>query len=202
MTAEIELPEAETQAGVQTVEVHFKGNRRSFFTWDQADEPLRLREAVIVDAARGLDFGRVSKTGSHAAKASAGACNGCSVGKKSTAEPIRKALRRAAPADIAAANQLRHEEETNRQQTIEKVRSHKLDMRVSDTEWQWDRSKLTLYFTAEQRGRQQGAARDDRESSIHVAIPSAAARCGGTASAAATRSDTSPWPPPPSPPAG
>jgi cell fate regulator YaaT (PSP1 superfamily) len=160
MTAELELPEAETPAGVQTVEVHFKGNRRAFFTWDQPDEPLRLREAVIVEAARGLDFGRVSKTGSHAAKASAGACNGCSVGAKSSGEQIRKAVRRATPADIATANQLRRDEEVHRQQTIEKVRGHKLEMRVSDTEWQWDRSKLTLYFTAEQRVDFRGLVRE------------------------------------------
>jgi cell fate regulator YaaT (PSP1 superfamily) len=160
MTAEIELPEAEPAAGIQTVEVHFKGNRRSFFTWDQPEEPLRLREAVIVEAARGLDFGRVSKTGSHAAKASAGACNGCSVGAKSSGEQIRKAVRRATPADIATANHLRREEETHRQQTIEKVRGHKLEMRVSDTEWQWDRSKLTLYFTAEQRVDFRGLVRE------------------------------------------
>src|SRR5882672_6738000 len=160
MTIEIEAPEAEPAVEAQTVEVHFKGNRRSFFTWAQPEEPLRLREAVIVEAARGLDFGRVSKTGSHAAKASAGACTSCSVGAKHVAEPIRKAVRRASPAEIATANQLRRDEETIRQQTIEKVRAHNLEMRVSDTEWQWDRSKLTLYFTAETRVDFRGLVRD------------------------------------------
>jgi cell fate regulator YaaT (PSP1 superfamily) len=31
------------------------------------------------------------------------------------------------------------------------VRIHELVMKVSDTEWQWDRNKLTIYFTAEKR---------------------------------------------------
>jgi hypothetical protein len=31
------------------------------------------------------------------------------------------------------------------------VRQHQLEMRISDTEWQWDRNKLTVYFTAEKR---------------------------------------------------
>jgi len=31
------------------------------------------------------------------------------------------------------------------------VRDHNLPMKVSDAEWQWDRRKLTIYFTAEQR---------------------------------------------------
>ena len=34
---------------------------------------------------------------------------------------------------------------------IERVRAHELLMKVSDTEWQWDRNKLTIYFTAEKR---------------------------------------------------
>ena len=57
------LAEAEAPASFQTVEVHFKGNRRAFFTWHLPEDPLHLREAVVVEAGRGLDFGRVSKVG-------------------------------------------------------------------------------------------------------------------------------------------
>jgi cell fate regulator YaaT (PSP1 superfamily) len=46
---------------------------------------------------------------------------------------------------------LRRSEEDARRQAIEKARQHRLDMKVSDAEWQWDRGKLTLYFTAEKR---------------------------------------------------
>src|SRR4029077_6952259 len=34
---------------------------------------------------------------------------------------------------------------------IERVRANSLVMKVTDAEWQWDRKKLTLYFTAEKR---------------------------------------------------
>ena len=34
---------------------------------------------------------------------------------------------------------------------MEKVKQHGLIMKVSDAEWQWDRRKLTIYFTAERR---------------------------------------------------
>jgi cell fate regulator YaaT (PSP1 superfamily) len=34
---------------------------------------------------------------------------------------------------------------------MQRVRAHELAMKVSDTEWQWDRNKLTIYFTAEKR---------------------------------------------------
>src|SRR3989440_12186109 len=33
----------------------------------------------------------------------------------------------------------------------DRVRQHNLPMKVSDAGWQWDRRKLTIYFTAEQR---------------------------------------------------
>jgi cell fate regulator YaaT (PSP1 superfamily) len=43
------------------------------------------------------------------------------------------------------------QEDDVRRQVVQKVKQHKLDMKVSDAEWQWDRAKLTVYFTAEKR---------------------------------------------------
>ena len=37
----------------QTVEVRFKGTRKAYFTWSDADAPLRVGEAVLVEAERG-----------------------------------------------------------------------------------------------------------------------------------------------------
>ena len=45
----------------------------------------------------------------------------------------------------------RRSEDDARRKVIERVRTHGLVMKVSDTEWQWDRNKLTIYFTAEKR---------------------------------------------------
>jgi cell fate regulator YaaT (PSP1 superfamily) len=60
-------------------------------------------------------------------------------------------IRRATQDDIRIANELRRTEDETRRTVIERVRDRKLDMKVSDTEWQWDKRKLTVYFTAEQR---------------------------------------------------
>ena len=46
---------------------------------------------------------------------------------------------------------LRVDEDAVRKAALEIVRELKLDMKVSDTEWQWDRRRLTCYFTAEER---------------------------------------------------
>jgi len=134
------------------VEVRFKGNRKEYFSWPSA-EPLVLHESVIVEVERGQDFGRVSAVGPVAAKKCAGSCSGCSLAE-TAAPPIeatRRIVRRATADDAAVAEQLQREEEDVRRRVMERVKSHTLPMKVSDAEWQWDRKKLTVYFTAEQR---------------------------------------------------
>ena len=136
------------------IEVRFKGNRKEFFSWPSA-EPLALHDSVIVEVDRGQDLGRVSAVGPVAAKKCAGSCSGCSLAEAAAppapTEPMRSILRRATADDAAVAEQLHGEEEDIRRRVMERVKSHTLPMKVSDAEWQWDRKKLTVYFTAEQR---------------------------------------------------
>jgi len=135
------------------IEVRFKGNRKEFFSWPSA-EPLALHDSVIVEVERGQDLGRVSAVGPVAAKKCAGSCSGCSLAEAAAApppEPTHRVLRRATPEDAAVAEQLHREEEDVRRRVMERVRGHTLPMKVSDAEWQWDKKKLTVYFTAEQR---------------------------------------------------
>jgi len=134
------------------IEVRFKGNRKEFFSWPSA-EPLALHDSVIVEVERGQDLGRVSAVGPVAAKKCAGSCSGCSLAEAAAVptEPAYRVLRRATPDDAAVAEQLHREEEDVRRRVMERVRSHTLPMKVSDAEWQWDKKKLTVYFTAEQR---------------------------------------------------
>jgi cell fate regulator YaaT (PSP1 superfamily) len=131
-----------------TVEVRFKGNRKDYFLWSDEAEPLRLWDAVIVPVERGLDFGRISSTGDTAAK-KCNSCHGCSVGEVKV--PELTVVRRATPEDVRTATELRRNEETARRTVLERVRARQLEMKVSDAEWQWDRKKLTVYFTAEKR---------------------------------------------------
>jgi cell fate regulator YaaT (PSP1 superfamily) len=133
-----------------TVEVRFKGNRKDYFLWPDGADRLHLQQAVIVEAERGLDFGRVGVQGETAAKKCSAGCGGCAVGGD---PPVasRAIVRLASTDEIRAANDLRRSEEGARQRAIERVRHHHLEMKLSDAEWQWDRKKLTFYFTAEKR---------------------------------------------------
>jgi cell fate regulator YaaT (PSP1 superfamily) len=142
------------------IEVRFKGNRKEFFTWP-ATEPLALHDPVIVEVERGQDLGRVSALGGVAARkcgsaggggGEGGGCNGCSLAAAAPpSAPARRVLRRATADDAAVAEGLAREEGDVRRQAMDRVHEHALPMKVSDAEWQWDRRKLTIYFTAEQR---------------------------------------------------
>ena len=146
------------------LEVRFKGNRREYFTWPSEDSsPLRLDVPVIVEVERGQDFGVLSALGEIAAKKCerCGACAGGSgLGAGDSGlpkppapgpEPLRSILRVATAEDRRIASELRLNEEEVRRTVRDRVRQHNLPMKVSDAEWQWDKRKLTIYFTAEQR---------------------------------------------------
>jgi cell fate regulator YaaT (PSP1 superfamily) len=127
------------------VEVAFKGNRKEFFLWDYPDPPP-LNAAVIVDVDRGEDLGYVHALGELAQKRNGGCSHGCG-----TSLPERKALRLATEKDRNLSKELSALNEEARRKAMERVRANNLGMKLSDAEWQWDRKKLTLYFTADKR---------------------------------------------------
>src|SRR5262245_11192185 len=127
------------------IEVAFKGNRKDFFLWEQ-DEAPPIKAAVIVDADRGEDLGYVFSAGELAEKRNAGTPHGYGAAGAS-----KKIKRLASTEDVKRAEELRAQDEDARRRAMERVKANELIMKLSDAEWQWDRKKLTLYFTAEKR---------------------------------------------------
>ena len=134
----------------ELLEVRFKGNRKAFFTWDNPAPPS-LGDAVVVEVERGVDLGHVSAVGDTAKKKCGVGCDGCAVAPAGPKEPAGKVLRVATAEDSHVTDELRRTEDDVRRKVMERARNHKLDMKVSDAEWQWDRKKLTIFFTAENR---------------------------------------------------
>lgn len=142
----------------QLVEVRFKGNRKAYFEWHEP-EPLRSAEPVIVESERGLDYGLVSAIGV-VAKQKCDRCQSCALGERGERdseahrrppEPTRKVVRRASSTDKRTHEDLRRGEDDVRRKVREKANAHNLQMKISDAEWQWDRNKLTVFFTADKR---------------------------------------------------
>jgi len=126
------------------VEVTFKGNRREYYTSEV--DGVDVNEYVIVEADRGEDLGRVTAAGAVADRK----CSGCSTGCAAPVPELRL-LRRAESREVEQAVALRADEPRVRRITREKVLQHGLKMKVSEAEWQYDRNKLTIFFTAERR---------------------------------------------------
>src|ERR1043166_4235842 len=127
------------------IEIAFKGNRKEFFLWEGQELPP-LKAGVIVDADRGEDFGHVQRAGEAAEQRNAKVPHG-----PGSNPPTQKARRVATPADVRQYKSARADDDDARRRTIDRVRANSLVMKVTDAEWQWDRKKLTLYFTAEKR---------------------------------------------------
>ena len=127
------------------IEVAFKGNRKEFFLWE-ADELPSLKAPVIVDADRGEDLGHVHAHGELAEKRNRGVPHGLG-----DAPPSKKIRRIASNDDLRRFHEVREQDEDARRKAMERVKANQLVMKISDAEWQWDRKKLTFYFTAEKR---------------------------------------------------
>lgn len=128
------------------IEVAFKGNRKEFFRWEDVVPPPAPPTHVIVEGDRGEDLGQVHAIGELAEKRYAGVAHGVLIG-----EATRRVIRIAKTEEIHRAQTLPADNETTRRAAMAQVRTLGLQMKLTDAEWQWDRRKLTLYFTAEKR---------------------------------------------------
>ena len=125
-------------------EISFKGNRKAYFGYTNLT--LRPGLNVIVEADPGRDLGQVTAVGVIAERKCSSSNGGCA-----TPAPEKKVLRVAHSDDIGKSRALRKDEDRVRIEARKLVTKHQLNMKVSDAEWQFDRNRLTVYFTAEKR---------------------------------------------------
>lgn len=125
-------------------EVRFKGTRKDYFSFRGLD--IHPGAHVVVEADRGEDLGEVTALGSIAERKCGASAGGCP-----TPAPDRAILRLAEPSELERLDELRSDEERVRWETGERVSQHGLKMKVTEAEWQFDRKKLIIYFTAERR---------------------------------------------------
>ena len=124
-------------------EVRFKGHRKAYFRYEALT--LTPGDAVIVEADRGEDLGFITALGTIAER-KCSASGGCS-----TPAPDKRVLRTARSDETQKASGLRADEDKARVEARKHVARHGLKMKVTEAEWQFDRNKLTLFFTADKR---------------------------------------------------
>lgn len=125
-------------------EISFKGTRKGYFSYATLD--LRPGQHVIVQADRGEDLGEVSAVGTIAERKCSSSNGGCA-----TPTPEHSVVRMAREDEVSRRQTLRTDEDRVRAETRKLVTKHALKMKVTEAEWQFDRNKLIIYFTAEKR---------------------------------------------------
>jgi cell fate regulator YaaT (PSP1 superfamily) len=125
-------------------EIRFKGTRKEYYAYRDLD--LRPGEYVVVQADRGEDLGEVSAVGIIAERKCSSSSGGCA-----TPAPDHSVVRVARQEEVERWTALRTDEHRIRSESKKLVEKHGLKMKVTEAEWQFDRNKLTIYFTAEKR---------------------------------------------------
>ena len=126
------------------VEVRFKNSRKDFFK-NTDNLSLSIGDIVATQAKSGHDIGMVTLTG-ELVKVQM---------KKKKADPLDedrlKLYRKASQKDIDIWQKARNREEEIKKRAREIAIILKLQMKISDVEFQGDGSKATFYYTAEER---------------------------------------------------
>jgi cell fate regulator YaaT (PSP1 superfamily) len=125
------------------VEVKFKGGRKEYFRNPHNIE-LYTGDAVIIDVPNGHHLGHVSLQGELVR---------LQMKKKQIAQDdtIRLIYRKASQKDLDKYIQAKNREETTLFRTRQLARDLKLEMKLSDVEFQADNTKATFYYSADER---------------------------------------------------
>jgi cell fate regulator YaaT (PSP1 superfamily) len=117
--------------------IEFKGNRREYY-YNTYHHSLRSSEYVIVQAERGEDAGILRSRFDRDLE----------LGEN---DRPRSILRPASDEDKKKIEQNHHDEEAAWEKAESLIKKHQLEMRLVDIEYQFDRNKLTFFFTADHR---------------------------------------------------
>ena len=119
------------------VGVRFKNNGKTYY-FDPGTLSLEAGDHVIVETARGQEWGKVSIANTQ-------------VEDKEVSSPLKPVVRRATKEDDERAEENERLGKEAIKITAQKVEKHKLNMKLVGAEYAFDRSKVTIFFTADGR---------------------------------------------------
>ncbi|MBP3436289.1 MAG: stage 0 sporulation family protein [Clostridia bacterium] len=131
-----EIPEQE-KCEVLIVGVRFPSGAKTYY-FDPNGFTLSQKDIVIVETARGLEFGTVTVSNRV-------------ISASLAVLPLKKVIRMATEADIKRNEENKIAAEKAKKICAEKIAKHNLEMKLVDAEYTFDNSKLLFYFTADGR---------------------------------------------------
>lgn len=122
---------------IRIVGVKFKENGKVYH-FDPADLPLKLGMFVIVETARGLEYGEVTVPVTD-------------IPDEDLVSPLKKVVRIATPADTRQVEANLRKEKEAYDICVQKIEKHGLEMKLIHVEYSFDANKILFYFTANGR---------------------------------------------------
>ena len=119
------------------VGVRFKKAGKVYY-FDPSDLPVQQEDAVIVETARGIEYGKV-------------VIGRRTVGEADVVLPLKRVIRIADQNDAKTVEDNKIAARGALSICQEKIRDHQLKMKLVDVEYTFDRNKIIFYFTAEGR---------------------------------------------------
>ena len=133
----LDSAETEEVKKVEVVGIRFRSAGKMYY-FDPHGIKVKKGSCAIVETTRGPEFGDV--------------CLGNTmINASETVAPLRPLIRVATPADVAKNAENREKEKDALKICQEKVREHKLEMKLIDVQYAFDGSKLLFYFSADGR---------------------------------------------------
>jgi cell fate regulator YaaT (PSP1 superfamily) len=117
--------------------VRFK-NMGKLYYFDPDGHSFQRGDKVVVETSHGLDCGEVAMANRE-------------IDDKELVKPLKKVVRPASPDDIQHAQENVEKEKRAFEICLEKIKLHKLDMKLVNVEYTFDNSKILFYFTADGR---------------------------------------------------
>ncbi len=121
----------------EVIGVRFKEVGKIYY-FSPNGQPFNVKDCVVVETARGLEFGEVC------------IANRFIVLEKEMI-PLKPIIRLATTEDIEINKQNKIDEKEALTQCTLKIKEHKLEMKLIDVEFTFDKSKVLFYFTADGR---------------------------------------------------
>jgi len=107
----------------------------------QIDEEIKAHDYVIVEADRGLDYGEVIEVNEA----------NCSVKEEDKKNSFKKVVRKLSPQDLKQIKANKQEARDAMKLCSRRIREYKLEMKLVDGEYSFDKKKIVFYFTSEGR---------------------------------------------------
>ena len=122
---------------IKIIGVRFR-NAGKIYYFDPKKLPIKKGDHVIVETARGIEYGSV-------------VADAREVTDDQVVQPLKPVIRIANADDNARAQRNKEKEKEAFRICLEKIRKHKLEMKLIDTEYTFDNNKVLFYFTADGR---------------------------------------------------